>query len=136
MEMELNTKLNQISSILNMLSSSNYDIIKRQIVNTGITTVDTLKGVVSLIFDKAVLANHNCHVHARLCYDLITELPSFPSTEPGVNYITFKHLLLKKVQDTFDCSEGGDMGEFVFLIALHHQKVISDSFLRRTIQVF
>ncbi|GJZ37561.1 RNA-directed DNA polymerase, eukaryota [Tanacetum coccineum] len=85
------------------------------------------EGVVSLIFDKAVLANHNCHVHARLCYDLITELPSFPSTEPGVNYITFKHLLLKKVQDTFDCSEGGDMGEFVFLIALHHQKVISDT---------
>ncbi|PWA77295.1 eukaryotic translation initiation factor [Artemisia annua] len=134
MEMELNTKLNQISRILNRLSSETYDIVKRLIVNIGITTVDTLKGVVSLIFDKAVLDNHNCNVHARLCYDFITELPSFPSTEPGANNITFKRLLLKKVEDTFDRSEGGPMGEFIFLIALHHQKVISDSFLRRTFQ--
>ena len=52
----------------------------------------------SLIFDKAVLDSHNCNVHARLCYEFITELPSFPSTEPGANNITFKRLLLKKLK--------------------------------------
>nr|XP_043624180.1 eukaryotic translation initiation factor-like isoform X2 [Erigeron canadensis] len=63
------------------------------------------KGVVSLIFDKAVLEPTFCPMYAQLCSDLNTKLPPFPSEEPDGKEITFKRLLLNNCQEAF---EGAD----------------------------
>jgi translation initiation factor 4G len=64
-----------------------------------------MQGVISLIFDKAVLEPTFCPMYAQLCSDLNEKLPSFPSDEPGGKEITFKRVLLNICQEAF---EGAD----------------------------
>lgn len=64
-----------------------------------------MQGVISLIFDKAVLEPTFCPMYAQLCSDLNEKLPPFPSEEPGGKEITFKRILLNNCQEAF---EGAD----------------------------
>ena len=64
-----------------------------------------MQGVISLIFDKAVLEPTFCPMYAQLCFDLNEKLPPFPSEEPGGKEITFKRALLNNCQEAF---EGAD----------------------------
>nr|GFB24780.1 eukaryotic translation initiation factor [Tanacetum cinerariifolium] len=132
MNMELKSKLDEIKRLLDTLRDENIDT-----------------GVVSLIFDKAVADDYlNCPLYARLCSALITKLPSFPSH--GGNLITFKGLLVKKVQDGFDCSgqnlsardqgtvrmiERCARGDLCFVSALYHQKFVSEDFINKIVQM-
>ncbi|KAA8518143.1 hypothetical protein F0562_015617 [Nyssa sinensis] len=75
-----------------------------------------LQGVVSLIFDKAVLVPTFCPLFALLCSDLNEKLPSFPSDEPGGREITFKRVLLNNCQEAFECL-GQLMAEIRHMIA-------------------
>ncbi|CAM8920827.1 unnamed protein product [Rhodiola kirilowii] len=97
--------LKTIKGILNKLTPDNFDRLKDQIVDSGITTADILKGVIALIFDKAVLEPTFCFMYAQLCSALNEKLPPFPSDEPGGKDITFKRLLLNNCQEAF---EGAD----------------------------
>ena len=63
------------------------------------------QGVISLIFDKAVLEPTFCPMYALLCSDLNAKLPPFPSDVPGGKEITFKRILLNICQEAF---EGAD----------------------------
>ena len=65
----------------------------------------SLQGVISLIFEKAVLEPTFCPMYALLCSDLNDKLPSFTSDEPGGKEITFKRVLLNICQEAF---EGAD----------------------------
>ncbi|GJY87558.1 eukaryotic translation initiation factor-like protein [Tanacetum coccineum] len=47
--------LKTVKGILNKLTPEKFDLLKGQLIDSGITTADILKGVISLIFDKAVL---------------------------------------------------------------------------------
>ena len=60
------------------------------------------QGVISLIFDKAVLEPTFCPLYAQLCSDLNEKLPPFPSDEPGGKEITFKRILLNNCQEAFE----------------------------------
>ena len=64
-----------------------------------------MQGVISLIFDKAILEPTFCSMYAQLCSDLDEKLPPFPSDEPGGKEITFKRVLLNICQEAF---EGAD----------------------------
>uniref|UniRef100_A0A7N0V462 MI domain-containing protein n=1 Tax=Kalanchoe fedtschenkoi TaxID=63787 RepID=A0A7N0V462_KALFE len=97
--------LKTIKGILNKLTPDNFERLKDQIVDSGITTADILKGVISLIFDKAVLEPTFCFMYAQLCSALNEKLPPFPSDEPGGKNVTFKRLLLNNCQEAF---EGAD----------------------------
>ncbi|XP_044472116.1 eukaryotic translation initiation factor-like isoform X2 [Mangifera indica] len=97
--------LKTIKGILNKLTPEKFDVLKGQLIDSGITTPDILKGVISLIFDKAVLEPTFCPMYALLCSDLNTRLPPFPSDEPGGKDITFKRILLNQCQEAF---EGAD----------------------------
>jgi translation initiation factor 4G len=66
----------------------------------------TLQGVVSLIFDKAVLEPIFCPLYALLCSDLSEELPPFPSEEHDGKDFTLKRVLLNICQEAF---EGADI---------------------------
>ncbi|KAJ0523681.1 putative MIF4G-like, type 3, MIF4G-like domain superfamily protein [Helianthus annuus] len=87
------------------LTPEKFDLLKGQLIDSGITTADILKGVISLIFDKAVLEPTFCPMYAQLCSDLNTKLPPFPSDEPDGKDITFKRVLLNNCQEAF---EGAD----------------------------
>ncbi|KAL1548931.1 Eukaryotic translation initiation factor isoform 4G-1 [Salvia divinorum] len=97
--------LKTVKGILNKLTPEKFDILKGQLIETGITTADILKDVISLIFDKAVLEPTFCPMYALLCSDLNEKLPPFPSDEPGGKEITFKRVLLNNCQEAF---EGAD----------------------------
>ncbi|KAK1385761.1 Eukaryotic translation initiation factor [Heracleum sosnowskyi] len=93
------------NDILNKPTPEKFKILKGQRINAGITSADILKGVVSLLFDKAVLEPTFCPMYAELCYDLNEILPPFPANEPGGREITFKRILLNNCQEAF---EGAD----------------------------
>ncbi|KAL4278884.1 hypothetical protein GQ457_03G045320 [Hibiscus cannabinus] len=97
--------LKTVKGILNKLTPEKYDLLKGQLIDSGITSADILKGVISLIFDKAVLEPTFCPMYSLLCSDLNDKLPSFPSDEPGGKEITFKRVLLNICQEAF---EGAD----------------------------
>jgi translation initiation factor 4G len=97
--------LKAVKGILNKLTPEKFDVLKGQLIDTGITTPDILKDVISLIFDKAVLEPTFCPMYALLCSDLNEKLPPFPSDEPGGKEITFKRVLLNNCQEAF---EGAD----------------------------
>ncbi|XP_057508755.1 eukaryotic translation initiation factor-like [Actinidia eriantha] len=97
--------LKTVKGILNKLTPEKFDLLKGQLIDSGLTTADILKGVISLIFDKAVLEPTFCPMYAQLCSDLNEKLPPFPSEEPGGKEITFKRVLLNICQEEF---EGAD----------------------------
>ncbi|XP_017621068.1 eukaryotic translation initiation factor-like [Gossypium arboreum] len=97
--------LKSVKGILNKLTPEKYDLLKGQLIDSGITSADILKDVISLIFEKAVLEPTFCPMYSLLCSDLNDKLPSFPSDEPGGKDITFKRVLLNNCQEAF---EGAD----------------------------
>ncbi|XAR51131.1 hypothetical protein NMG60_11005678 [Bertholletia excelsa] len=94
--------LKTVKGILNKLTPEKFDLLKGQLIDSGITTADILKEVISLIFDKAVLEPTFCPMYAQLCSDLNDKLPKFPSDEPGGKEITFKRVLLNNCQEAFE----------------------------------
>ncbi|KAJ4845824.1 Eukaryotic translation initiation factor isoform 4G-1 [Turnera subulata] len=97
--------LKTVKGILNKLTPEKFDVLKGQLIDSGITSADILKDVISLIFDKAVLEPTFCPMYAQLCSDLNEKLPQFPSDEPDGKEITFKRVLLNNCQEAF---EGAD----------------------------
>ncbi|KAF3452934.1 hypothetical protein FNV43_RR03367 [Rhamnella rubrinervis] len=97
--------LKTVKGILNKLTPEKFDLLKGQLIDSGITSADILKDVISLIFDKAVLEPTFCPMYALLCSDLNEKLPPFPSDEPDGKEITFKRVLLNNCQEAF---EGAD----------------------------
>ncbi|KAM3269963.1 hypothetical protein P3S67_029869 [Capsicum chacoense] len=88
---------------LNKLTQENFDIFKGRLLDAGITRADILKGVISLIFDKAALEPTFCPMYAQLCSYLNEKLPPFPSTdEPGGEEITFEHVLLNTCDEAYE----------------------------------
>ncbi|XP_021756775.1 eukaryotic translation initiation factor-like [Chenopodium quinoa] len=97
--------LKTVKGILNKLTPEKYDLLKDQLIDSGITSAEILKGVISLIFDKAVLEPTFCQMYAKLCSDLNEKLPPFPAEEAGGKEVTFKRILLNNCQEAF---EGAD----------------------------
>ncbi|XP_030456459.2 eukaryotic translation initiation factor-like [Syzygium oleosum] len=97
--------LKTVTGILNKLTPKKFDVLEGRLIGSGITTADILKGVVLLIYEKAVQEPTFCPLYARLCSDLQIKLPSFPSDEAGGKDITFRRVLLNKCQEEF---EGAD----------------------------
>ncbi|KAF3488984.1 hypothetical protein F2Q69_00057756 [Brassica cretica] len=76
--------LKTVKGMLNKMTPEKYDLLKGQLIDSGITSADILKGVIQLIFDKAVLEPTFCQMYALLCFDIKGKLPSFPSEEAGL----------------------------------------------------
>lgn len=87
------------------MTPEKFDLLKGQLIDSGITSADILKEVILLIFEKAVLEPTFCPMYAQLCQDLNEKLPPFPSEEPGGKEITFKRLLLNICQEAFEGAE-------------------------------
>ncbi|KAL1210517.1 Eukaryotic translation initiation factor isoform 4G-2 [Cardamine amara subsp. amara] len=113
--------LKAVKGILNKLTPEKYDLLKGQLIDSGITSADILKGVIQLIFEKAILEPTFCQMYALLCFDINGKLPSFPSEEAGEKEITFKRLLLNNCQEAFEGA--GQLKEEVRLMTAPEQEM-------------
>eukprot|EP00854_Cymbomonas_tetramitiformis_P012415 gene12415-14668_t len=83
-----------VKGILNKLTPEKFDKLSDQLVELGIATADQLRGVISLVFDKAVAEPGFCALYARLCMKISKEGESKP--------MTFRRVLLNTCQEEFE----------------------------------
>ncbi|KAJ0961804.1 hypothetical protein J5N97_029632 [Dioscorea zingiberensis] len=95
-------KQRQLKSILNKLTPQNFEKLFAQVKEVNIDNPVTLTGVISQIFDKALMEPTFCEMYADFCYHLSAELPDFSENNEK---ITFKRLLLNKCQEEFERGE-------------------------------
>ncbi|XP_058224937.1 eukaryotic translation initiation factor 4G-like isoform X1 [Rhododendron vialii] len=92
-------KQRQLKAILNKLTPQNFEKLFEQVKAVNIDSADTLAGVISQIFDKALMEPTFCEMYANFCHRLAGELPDFSEDDEK---ITFKRLLLNKCQEEFE----------------------------------
>eukprot|EP00250_Pteridium_aquilinum_P011831 c20336_g1_i2 orf=506-3106(+) len=97
--------LRTVKGILNKLTPEKFNLLVEQLLNAGIDSAEILKGVISLVFDKAVLEPTFCPMYAEMCVHLSKALPEFPSDEDDGKPVTFRRILLNSCQEEF---EGAD----------------------------
>ncbi|GAB2224328.1 hypothetical protein Drorol1_Dr00005082 [Drosera rotundifolia] len=99
---EEQTKQRTLKAILNKLTPQNFEKLFEQVKAVNIDNALTLAGVISQIFDKALMEPTFCEMYADFCYHLASELPDL---SVGDEKITFKRLLLNKCQEEFERGE-------------------------------
>ncbi|MCD7460895.1 hypothetical protein HAX54_044697 [Datura stramonium] len=99
---EEEAKRRHLKAILNKLTPQNFEKLFEQVKEVNIDSATTLAGVISQIFDKALMEPTFCEMYANFCYHLAGELPDFVEDDQK---ITFKRLLLDKCQEEFERGE-------------------------------
>ncbi|XP_020170804.1 eukaryotic translation initiation factor 4G [Aegilops tauschii subsp. strangulata] len=99
---EEEVKQRQLKAILNKLTPQNFEKLFEQVKALNIDNIITLNGVISQIFDKALMEPTFCEMYASFCFSLAGELPNFVKDDEK---ITFKRLLLNKCQEEFERGE-------------------------------
>ncbi|CAF1845821.1 unnamed protein product [Brassica napus] len=99
---EEQAKQRQLKGILNKLTPQNFEKLFEQVKGVNIDNVVTLNGVISQIFDKALMEPTFCEMYADFCVHLSGALPEL--NEDGEK-VTFKRLLLNKCQEEFERGE-------------------------------
>ncbi|KAL3815230.1 hypothetical protein ACJIZ3_016498 [Penstemon smallii] len=99
---EEQAKQRQLKGILNKLTPQNFEKLFEQVKQLKIDNVITLSGVISQIFDKALMEPTFCQMYANFCFHLAMDLPDLSVDNER---ITFKRLLLNKCQEEFERGE-------------------------------
>jgi len=99
---EEQAKQRKIKSILNKLTPQNFDRLFVQVKEVNIDSALCLTGVISQIFDKALMEPTFCEMYAKFCVQLAAELPEFYKDNEKV---IFKRELLNKCQEEFERDE-------------------------------
>jgi len=90
----------RVRGILNKLTPEKFDKLSLELLNVGIETQVILKGVILLIFEKALEEPKYSSLYAQLCHRLCEDSPNFDP--PSSSVTTFRRLLLNKCQDEFE----------------------------------
>ncbi|CAG5124674.1 unnamed protein product, partial [Candidula unifasciata] len=90
----------RVRGILNKLTPEKFDKLSLELLNVGIETEVILRGVILLIFEKALEEPKYSSLYAQLCHRLCEDSPNFDP--PGNPVTTFRRLLLNKCQDEFE----------------------------------
>ncbi|XP_059161943.1 eukaryotic translation initiation factor 4 gamma 2-like [Physella acuta] len=90
----------RVRGILNKLTPEKFDKLSLELLNVGIETQVILKGIILLIFEKALEEPKYSSLYAQLCHRLCEDSPNFDP--PSSNVSTFRRLLLNKCQDEFE----------------------------------
>lgn len=90
----------RVRGILNKVTPEKFDKLSRNLINIGIDSKTILKGVIILIFEKAIDEPKYCGIYAQLCQRLSKDAPNFD--EPHTKTNTFLRLLLSKCQEEFE----------------------------------
>lgn len=90
----------RVRGILNKLAPEKFDKLSLELLNVGIDSQVVLKGIILLIFEKALDEPKYSSLYARLCHRLCEDAPNFEPPTSGIT--TFRRLLLNKCQDEFE----------------------------------
>lgn len=71
-----------------------------ELLNVGIDSQIILKGIILLIFEKALDEKAYSSLYAQLCHRLCEDAPNFEPADSNIT--TFRRLLLNKCQDEFE----------------------------------
>lgn len=99
---EEEAKQRKLKGILNKLTPQNFEKLFELVKEVNIDNAVTLTGVISQIFDKALMEPTFCEMYANFCYHLAAELPDL---SVDTEKITFRRLLLNKCQEEFERGE-------------------------------
>ncbi|KAL9683123.1 hypothetical protein QQ045_014939 [Rhodiola kirilowii] len=99
---EEQTKQRRLRGILNKLTPQNFEKLFEQVKDVNIDSAVTLTGVISQIFNTALMEPIFCEMYADFCYHLSGVLPYFSEENEK---ITFKRVLLNKCQEEFERKE-------------------------------
>ncbi|XP_039621185.1 eukaryotic translation initiation factor 4 gamma 1a isoform X1 [Polypterus senegalus] len=96
----------RVRSILNKLTPQMFQQLMKQVTELTIDTEERLKGVIDLIFEKAISEPNFSVAYANMCRCLITL--KVPTTDkPGVT-VNFRKLLLNRCQKEFEKDKDDD----------------------------
>lgn len=90
----------KVRGILNKLTPEKFDKLNLELLNVGLDSNVILKGVILLIFEKALDEPKYSSMYAQLCHQLCEDSPNFEP--PSSKTTTFRRLLLNKCQDEFE----------------------------------
>lgn len=91
----------RVRGILNKLTPDKFDKLCHELLGVGIETKYILKGVILLVFEKALDEPKYSSMYAQLCLRLSEEAPNFD--DPGkTGNSTFRRLLLKQCEEEFN----------------------------------
>jgi translation initiation factor 4G len=106
-----------VKAILNKMTVEKFDRLSQQLLDVGITSAAILRGVIALIFDKALNEPTFAPMYAMMCSKLNTKFPEFtdeppppPPTAEGEEPLpppvakpeTFRRILLNLCQEEFE----------------------------------
>ncbi|XP_057850938.2 eukaryotic translation initiation factor 4G isoform X2 [Cryptomeria japonica] len=95
-------KQRKIKSILNKLTPQNFETLFLRVQEVNIDSGVCLTGVISQIFDKALMEPTFCEMYAKFCVQLAAGLPEFYEDNERV---MFRRVLLNKCQEEFERDE-------------------------------
>lgn len=90
----------RVRGILNKLTPEKFEKLTVDIINVGLDSTTILKGVILLIFEKALDEPKYSSMYAQLCKRLAENAPNFDP--PDSSTCTFKRLLLNKCRVEFE----------------------------------
>jgi len=90
----------KVRGILNKLTPEKFEKLITDVLNIGLDSSTTLKGVIVLIFEKALDEPKYSSMYAQLCNGLVKRAPNFDP--PEASACTFKRLLLNKCRVEFE----------------------------------
>ncbi|XP_018430534.1 PREDICTED: eukaryotic translation initiation factor 4 gamma 1 [Nanorana parkeri] len=95
-----------VRSILNKLTPQMFQQLMKQVTDLAIDTEDRLKGVIDLIFEKAISEPNFSVAYANMCRCLMgLKVPT--TDKPGVT-VNFRKLLLNRCQKEFEKDKDDD----------------------------
>jgi len=89
----------KVRGILNKITPETFDKLSKELINVGLDSPRTLRGVIYLLFDKALKDLKYSSLYAKLCQELSEKAPNFEQ-ESGPN--TFCKFLISKCEDEFE----------------------------------
>ncbi|OCT78445.1 eukaryotic translation initiation factor 4 gamma, 1 S homeolog isoform X2 [Xenopus laevis] len=96
----------RVRSILNKLTPQMFQQLMKQVTDLAIDTEDRLKGVIDLIFEKAISEPSFSVAYANMCRCLMG-LKVSTTDKPGVT-VNFRKLLLNRCQKEFEKDKDDD----------------------------
>ncbi|XP_017654993.1 eukaryotic translation initiation factor 4 gamma 3 isoform X3 [Nannospalax galili] len=96
----------KVRSILNKLTPQMFNQLMKQVSGLTVDTEERLKGVIDLVFEKAIDEPSFSVAYANMCRCLVTL--KVPMTDKPGNTVNFRKLLLNRCQKEFEKDKADD----------------------------
>uniref|UniRef100_A0A3Q3AGL6 Eukaryotic translation initiation factor 4 gamma, 1a n=1 Tax=Kryptolebias marmoratus TaxID=37003 RepID=A0A3Q3AGL6_KRYMA len=96
----------RLRSILNKLTPQKFQDLMKQVTDLKIDTEERLKGVIDLIFEKAISEPNFSVAYANMCRCLINL--KVPTSDKSGTFVNFRKLLLNRCQKEFEKDQDDD----------------------------